>query len=670
MGIRGSISTMGLPDVFQWLKLGAKTGVLLVDRQARSTQVFFQKGAIADLREPDQVPVMLSFLARAGYPVPEVRREAEFGEVLPLVAKRMAPTRADGTLQQALLLLEEPIREFFVHRLLDLFGWEFGEFSFRDNQSSGRPLLNKPVELEPLMLEWADRTLELQPIRAIIPDSPLVTIQARPGADSVVVSELERWILKLCRSSVSLLELFVQSGLTEFETLRLLYRLVSAALVSVVGGGVDARAQQQPPAPTGASNGSSQRLAHLTLWNQKPSVAGPDGSLVEETFRRLRTELAGRSELTGLGPDAVPRMLLRYDSPELMHLKLSQDEGFLLSRIDGSTPLRQLSGLTGLSRDATAGLILSLIVRGVLDAQSTKGIVDAHSVDRAESLLQQTLNPLSPKGNGDRATPSIDIDWQDAAEAESARTASVQAAPAAVPPPVAPVPITPSPAVWAPAAVGASPATAIRGPQSIPTATPPAAMPASPGPRTMQPAPAAASLPSPAQEDTDSEILGPRIASAPEPPFGSSMSVPAGPEPAATGAVGGGASIGSAQATNPRELAALYAKLGMRALKEQQYPRAIGLFIEALAQEESNSACWAALAQAYLMEGSNLEEAERCCRHALEGNDWNSRLHLLLGYILRSREQLEQAAQAFLRALELDHTNPQVHEALRSISLR
>src|SRR5262245_36135231 len=122
MGIRGSISTMGLPDVFQWLKLGAKTGVLLVDRQSRSTQVYFQKGAIADLREPDQVTFMLSFLTRSGFPVPETRPDADFTEVLPLVAKRMSPNRADGTLQQAVLLLEEPIREFFVHRLLDLFG--------------------------------------------------------------------------------------------------------------------------------------------------------------------------------------------------------------------------------------------------------------------------------------------------------------------------------------------------------------------------------------------------------------------------------------------------------------------------------------------------------------------------------------------------------------------
>jgi hypothetical protein len=67
--------------------------------------------------------------------------------------------------------------------LLDLFGWEFGEFSFRDNQTSGRSLLVKPVELEPLMLEWADRTLELGPVRSMFPDSPLLLVQGRAVQD-------------------------------------------------------------------------------------------------------------------------------------------------------------------------------------------------------------------------------------------------------------------------------------------------------------------------------------------------------------------------------------------------------------------------------------------------------------------------------------------------------
>jgi hypothetical protein len=644
MGIRGSISTMGLPDVFQWLKLGAKTGVLLVDRQARSTQVFFQKGAIADLREPDQVPVLMSFLARRGYPVPEFRPGTELAELLPQIAKRMAPTRADGTLPQALLLLEEPIRDFFVNRLLDLFGWEFGEFSFRDNQSSGRLLLSKPVELEPLMLEWADRTLELQPVRAVIPDSPLVTMQARSGTDSVVVSELERRILRLSRTSVPLLDLYAQTGLTEFETLKLAHRLASAGLLSVITGGAEARPK---PASGGASNGSTPRPTNLTLWNQKPAVPGPNGALVEETFRRLRSELAGRNDLTGLTPEAVPRMLLRYDSPELMHLKLSQDEGFLLSRIDGSTPLRQLSGLTGLSRDATAGLILSLIVRGVLDAQSPKGVVDARIVDRAESLLQQSLNPLSSKGDGDRASPSIDIDWGEEAAA---------AVPAAEAPARAPVPPTPAPQAFVPPP-GPLPAASERATSSGVTAGPSA------GPKAVSAEQPQTAPPAPAQEP-----VGPRIAAAPEPPFGNEPR-PA-PEPApASAALGPSTTIGSAQATDPRELAALYMKLGMRALKEQQYSRAVDLFSDALAQDESNSACWAALAQAYLLEGTDLEEAERCCRRALEGNDWNSRLHLLLGYIQRGRDQPDLAAQSFFRALELDHTNPQIHEALRSIHL-
>ena len=115
------------------------------------------------------------------------------------------------------------------------------------------------------------------------------------------------------------------------------------------------------------------------------------------------------------------------------------------------------------------------------------------------------------------------------------------------------------------------------------------------------------------------------MAAAPEPPFGETPRREPAEErapassPAAQPSTPGFA-VGASQASDPRELAALYMKLGMRALKEQQYARAIGLFGDALAQDETNSACWAALSQAYLLEGSDLEEAERCCRRALEGN--------------------------------------------------
>lgn len=643
MGIRGSISTMGLPDVFQWLKLGAKTGVLLIDRQARSTQVFFQKGAISDLREPDQAAMVLAFLARGGFPAPESREGLELSDALPQVVRRMAPNRADGSLQQSLLILEEPLREFFIHRLLDLFGWEFGEFSFRDNQTSGRSLLVKPVELEPLMLEWADRTLELGPVRSMFPDSPLLLVQGRTVQESASMGESEKRLLRLSRTPITLHELLARSGLLEFEALKALHRLATAGLMAAQKNSATP-SDGQAPGPSESEDGETERK---TLWHHRiGTITGGNAPLIDETYRRLRSELASRSDLTGLGPDAIPRMIMRYDAPELMHLKLSQDEGYLLSRIDGQTPLRQLASLSGLSRESTAEVILGLIVRGVLEATGEKGAVHAPNVERAEILLQRALNPLAPKGDGNREVPQVDVDWDEeaAAPAPMQQRTAVAEAHAPAPGPAPSVPLTSSPPVsWddADAESDADDLFAEALGEDFDSESEPESEP------TVEPE--SPDILSEAVEELE------RVGS-----NGASTLL----EEAASGA------DVSATATDPRALSALYAKLGMRALKEHQYGRAITLLTDSLKQDPESSNTWAALAQAYLLEGNNLEEAERCCRRALEGNDWNSRLHLLLGYIQRSREQPDQAAASFFRALELDHTNPQIHEALRSIHLR
>jgi hypothetical protein len=300
----------------------------------------------------------------------------------------------------------------------------------------------------------------------------------------------------------------------------------------------------------------------------------------------------------------------------------------------------------------------------VLEAATQDGVVDTRALERAELMLQRRLDPFSPHRNGHGAVGKLEIDWSTMppapeampgpAEADAAPSAGRDAMPAH----------SGGERVDLPGTLGAGVAASgdLR----------PALRAEAPGPD------AGAAVSEPGRWSRPEAAAPPRRDTVPSgheprPPAGSPV------EAGDTRPLLRGEALrqappeqGSAAGTEglPAEPKVILYRQGLQAMREQQYTRAVQLLSDAVAEDPESVSCWAALAQAYLLEGSDLSQAERCARRALQANDWDARMHLLLGHILRKSGRLEQAATALLRALELDHTNPQVHAALRSLQLR
>ena len=57
MGITGNLKTMQLSELLQWLALGQKTGILLIEGRGVQKRLFFQNGRINFTITADQVTV-------------------------------------------------------------------------------------------------------------------------------------------------------------------------------------------------------------------------------------------------------------------------------------------------------------------------------------------------------------------------------------------------------------------------------------------------------------------------------------------------------------------------------------------------------------------------------------------------------------------------------------
>jgi hypothetical protein len=130
------------------------------------------------------------------------------------------------------------------------------------------------------------------------------------------MGDSEKRLLRLSRTPITLHELLARSGLLEFEALKALHRLATAGLMAAQKTSATP-SDDQAPGPSESKTGRpNARRSGIT--ESEPSQAGMRPSSTRPT-EGCDPSWRRRSDLTGLGPDAIPRMIMRYDAPELMH---------------------------------------------------------------------------------------------------------------------------------------------------------------------------------------------------------------------------------------------------------------------------------------------------------------------------------------------------------------
>ena len=128
MTIRGSLAEAGLPDVFQLLALGQKTGCLSVARAGELGSIYFDRGRVAFATIVNRVDKLGERLVRAG--------EVDEADLRAALAEQAAdPTRRLGEvlLRRGIVTREaisRHVRAQVEEAVYALFTWREGTFAF------------------------------------------------------------------------------------------------------------------------------------------------------------------------------------------------------------------------------------------------------------------------------------------------------------------------------------------------------------------------------------------------------------------------------------------------------------------------------------------------------------------------------------------------------------
>ena len=372
MGITGNLETMQLAELLQWLSQSKKTGTLVIDNTAVKKRIFFRDGRIISSASTDPREYLGQFLVSRNY----ITNEELTGAI--------QMQEKTGMLLGKILVSIGAIQEEELHRMLqlkaeeaifDIFAWPAGSFEFLDGELPKLEMIPISLDVTGLVMEGARRVDEWRRIRGVIPslDAIPVTVvddaagdESLPPAERRVLAEIDD------RSTVD--EVRERAHATEFFACRVLFRAVGAKKVKVIPAPWEGRAPGAAARPDGGGEGGGAApaapaaAAGAITARVLLDAAGPflDAQQYEDALRHLRAaraldpydrevkqaveaaEAKVRSALenAGVKPTAVPKLARSLE--ELTASQLSRNEGFVLSRINGSYDIASITKISSI----------------------------------------------------------------------------------------------------------------------------------------------------------------------------------------------------------------------------------------------------------------------------------------------------------------------------------
>jgi len=374
MGIHGTLNTMSVSDLLQFLGAGRKTGSLKVGRGSIVKQIYLENGSIVGSYSNDPREYLGQVLLHYGkieesqlQVAMEIQRHSGglLGEIL---SSRGFVSQED---------IAEVLRTRTLEIIYDLFIWEEAQFEFFDNEKLPVNLIRIQVDTTAVIMDGIYRIDEWARYRRVIP-SDRTFFELTPGwTQSLHASKEIRQVLYHVEKRMTAAEICYQMHTSLFHACALLFDLVNKDIIRVAG---EAPAPVvEAPTDLSALNlpQTIPELLNLARAEMKENDAENALAIIHSALEqepkntaahRLREEaekkFVAQAYQNGLSPRSVPRVLESLE--QLEHERLGPQEGFLLSRINGESDLESILSIGPLREADSLRMIKKLLDGGII----------------------------------------------------------------------------------------------------------------------------------------------------------------------------------------------------------------------------------------------------------------------------------------------------------------
>jgi Domain of unknown function (DUF4388) len=405
MALQGSLSTMSVSDLLQFLAVSRKTGLLKFSQQKVLKGIYFENGIIVGSSTNDPKEYLGQVLIHYGkideaqlqaameiqrkevssseFRVPSQSAEVQVAQTLvggEHRLKSMPPQRprrlgqilvADGILSEAQVSQLLEIRTLDI--IYDLFLWKEGHFEFGSDDPLPPDFTRVQVEANRVVMEGIHRADEMARYRTLIPSDRTLLELGAGWTSSLPEGKATRQLLYFLEKRMSVAEICYNMHSSAFEVYAQLYELVKEGVVHVVGElpEIPDPVSQMPDLPDAAAdllllarselnNGEAEKALSIihTVLGRDPKNTGAHTLLVEAEKKfidRVYSEMS---------PNGVPKVIVKLE--ELADKDIGSQEGFVLSRINGEWDIQSILSICPFREADSLSLIKKLWDNGII----------------------------------------------------------------------------------------------------------------------------------------------------------------------------------------------------------------------------------------------------------------------------------------------------------------
>lgn len=351
MGIVGNLRTMQLEELLQWLSQSRKTGTLEIKTDKVEKKVFFRDGQIVSTASTRPEEYLGHFLVSHGL----ISETA--------LAKAIELQEATGMLLGKILVTKEILKESDLHHMLklkseesiyDIFSWPEGEFRFLDDVlPQANAMVPMVLDITAILMEGVQRVDEFRRIRQLIPTQDAIPVQIYewelkhpdPGTTQ---------ILDLVNDERTVEEIRLQTHSSEFHVCKVLYDQWSKGRLKVVkprwreqtGTFQSAKGPLTGEAllEAGQKYLEEQDYEHALRHLRAARSLDPESQDIQEALTQGEKTIREAIEKSGVTLTSIPSLAISFD--QLTNAKLSPQEGFMLTRLNGTYDIQSILKIT------------------------------------------------------------------------------------------------------------------------------------------------------------------------------------------------------------------------------------------------------------------------------------------------------------------------------------
>ncbi len=358
MALSGDLATMGLEDIFQWLAVGKKTGVLELKGPLHTKRVAFHEGRITSIWSSDPREYLGQYLLAFNRITEEQLRDA------------LATQEDEQQLLGRILINRQLVTEAEIRRIVqlkveesifDTFLWNIGSFEFHDGAASHQKSMLLSLDVTGIVLEGARRLDDWKRIRRVIKGGDAVLSAISEAiAERLPLAPEDADILARLDGAKRVDQLVIDMRMPEYKINKLLFDLHEKGLVRIVNAGGN----------LGENPSLQLQRARALVEKQKLQEAQEElRRILKDQPRHLDANkmmavVQDLLEEKKLDQDLVPELAVSLD--ELMTTNLGPNEAFLASRVNGLWTIRDILSIAPFEPNECLGIFSKLLKRGIL----------------------------------------------------------------------------------------------------------------------------------------------------------------------------------------------------------------------------------------------------------------------------------------------------------------